>query len=96
MTTLDDSGLPQTRTMFSQRRREQLPGLEELFLGHEMAHMRRNAAVAVYYCDPATCRGVQLSGGMEDPDYSVLRLAPERASGWKRNQAFGFKVRAAQ
>ena len=71
----------------------------------KVRQMQQNPAVAVYYCDPGTFRGVQLSGavemvsdsalkrrlwqdgwetyfptGVDDPDYTVLRLRPESAA----------------
>ena len=136
VTTVDGAGRPQTRAMFNLRRREQFPELRDVFRGHEedfllyfatntssrkVQEIRNNPTVAVYYCDPKTFRGLQLSGavemvsdpalkgrlwqdgweryfpkGVDDPDYTVLRLLPDSATGRISDLPISFRVEAAQ
>ncbi len=80
VTTVDPDGFPQTRAMFNLRRKEQFPGLVDLFKKHrddflvyfttntsspKIAHINRNPKVAVYYCKPSEWRGLMLGGEME-------------------------------
>ena len=132
VTTIDETGRPHTRAMFNLRRKDQFPSLQELFNDHsedfllylgtntssrKVRQILRNPAVAVYYCDPGTFRGMQLSGtmeiisdtalkrrlwqdgweryfprGIEDPDYTVLKMLPDSASGLMGGRPFGFAV----
>lgn len=80
VTTIDPDGFPQTRAMFNLRRKEQFPGLYELFKKHKddflvylttntssgkIAHIRENPKVAIYYCKPSEWRGLLLAGEIE-------------------------------
>ncbi len=80
LTTVDSHGFPQTRAMFNLRRKEQYPGLSELFRKHrddflvyfttntaspKIAQIRKNPKVSVYYCKPGEWRGLMLSGEIE-------------------------------
>lgn len=80
VTTIAPDGFPQTRAMFNLRRKEQFPGLYELFKKHQedflvylttntssgnIAHIRENPKVAIYYCKPSEWRGLMLGGEIE-------------------------------
>lgn len=80
VTTIDQDGFPQTRAMFNLRRKEQFPGLADLFVKHredftiylttntsspKIGQIRKNAKASVYYCRPGEFRGLMLSGEME-------------------------------
>ena len=80
LTTIDRDGFPQTRAMFNLRRKEQFPGLSELFNKHQddfliyfttntssskMVQIKTNPKVSIYYCKPNEWRGLMLSGEIE-------------------------------
>jgi general stress protein 26 len=80
VTTIDQDGFPQTRAMFNLRRKEQFPGLSDLFVTHrddftvyfttntsspKIGQIVKNPKVSVYYCRPSEFRGLMLSGEME-------------------------------
>jgi general stress protein 26 len=121
LATVDDSGRPRIRALCNLRREERYPGTGffcrrapgfTVYFGTtassgKVREILANPNVALYYCDPATFRGLMLAGrmevltdpglrracwqeewrvyypaGPEDPEWVVLRLQPETASGW--------------
>ena len=98
LTTIGRDGYPHTRAMLNLRNRAQYPRLVQLYAGHEtdlltyfttntpslkVAQTAANPKAAVYYCDPATFRGVMLGGDLEVIDDSALRHAVW-TEGWER------------
>lgn len=80
VTTLGPDGFPYTRAMFNLRRKEQFPGLYELFKKNQddflvylttntssgkIAHMKEISKVAIYYCKPSEWKGLMLGGEIE-------------------------------
>ncbi|MFQ6083395.1 MAG: pyridoxamine 5'-phosphate oxidase family protein [Candidatus Aminicenantia bacterium] len=133
LTTIDRDGFPQTRAMFNLRRKEQFPGLSELFDKHQddfliyfttntsslkMDQIKKNPAVSVYYCKPNEWRGLMLGGmieivtdpdlkkaiwqegwemyypgGVDDPDYTILRVFPMFAKYYHQLNLVRFDLR---
>lgn len=98
LTTIGGDGYPRTRAMLNLRNRAQYPHLVPLYAGHEtdlltylstntpslkVAQIRANPKAAVYYCDPATFRGLMLGGHLEVTDDAALRRALW-TEGWER------------
>jgi len=80
LTTIDEEGFPQTRAMFNLRRKEQFPGLADIFKNHhndylvyfttntsspKVAFIRKDPKVSVYYSKASEFRGLMLSGEIE-------------------------------
>ncbi|MDA8210414.1 MAG: pyridoxamine 5'-phosphate oxidase family protein [Clostridia bacterium] len=80
LTTIDYAGFPQTRAMLNLRRKEQYPGLVEVFAQHvedfliyfttntsssKMEQIKKNPNVSVYYSKPRDWRGLMLGGKIE-------------------------------
>ena len=80
VTTIDENGMPHTRSMFNLRNTEQWPRLVALFKKHEkdltillttntssnkVKHLKENQAVSVFYVIPDEWQGVMFGGHME-------------------------------
>ncbi len=80
LTTINGDGYPRTRAMLNLRRKDQYPGLCQLFEKHrgdflayfttntsspKIDQIRRNPKASVYYCQPSEWRGLMLSGEIE-------------------------------
>lgn len=80
VTTLDDSGAPDSRTMFNLRRRSQFPGLAEFNAARgetfatffttntssgKLGQIRRDPRAALLYNKPAEWRSLMLGGTLE-------------------------------
>ena len=80
LTTIDSEGYPITRAMFNLRNKEQFPEFSEFFTKQEdkfviyistntssskVDHIKKNAKIAVYYCDPEEFKGVMFGGEAE-------------------------------
>lgn len=132
LTTIDFEGFPITRAMFNLRNKEQFPELSEFFqqLQHQfdiyistntssskIAHIKKNPAICVYFCDTENFRGFMLGGsveiiidpkvkhnlwldwwtryyskGVDDPDYTLLRLCPKQARYYYKLNQINFKL----
>lgn len=83
LTTIDESGFPQTRAMLNLRNPKQYPALLNLFKKHskdflayfttntssaKIKQIKSNPAVSVYYCRPDKWHGFMLSGNIEIVD----------------------------
>ena len=98
LTTLDETGYPQTRAMLNLRNREQYPGQVHLFSEHQqdlmiyfstntssqkLKQIKLNPRVSVYFCDPGNFHGVMLGGDIEILDDVGIRHAIWN-DGWER------------
>lgn len=94
VSTIAPDGYPQIRAMFNLRRKEQFPGLEELFRKHsedylvyfttntsspKIAHIRKNPKAAVYYCRAGEFRGLMLSG-----EFEIVSDRAEKGRVWQK------------
>lgn len=119
LTTIDHEGFPITRAIFNLKNKEQFPDFSSFFQkqsdeflvfistntsSSKTAHIKKNPAICVYYCDADDFKGFMLGGladiitdleikkeiwldwwdkyylkGVEDPDYSLIRLHPTQA-----------------
>ncbi len=103
VTTIDQEGYPQTRCMFNLRNRSKFPKLIEVFEDHKddfmillttntlsekVAHIKKNPAACLYYCNPDEFHGLMLSGRLQIVDDHRIR---ERLwhEGWERYYATG-------
>ena len=97
VTTIDKDGFPYTRAMFNLRRKEQFPGLYELFKKHQedflvylttntssskIAHIKKNPKVSIYYCKPSEWRGLMLGGEVEIVTDKAIK-EPIWQGGWE-------------
>jgi general stress protein 26 len=104
LTTIDRDGFPQTRAMFNLRRKEQFPGLSEVFDKHnddflvyfttntsssKTGQIKRNHKVSVYYCKPDEWRGLMLSGEIEIVKFEEIKEAIWQG-GWEMYYPKGF------
>ena len=132
LTTIDFNGFPITRGMFNLRNKEQFPEFSEFFQKQQnkfvvfistntsstkVAHIKKNPAICVYYCDPEDFRGLMLGGsaeivndqelkhiiwldwwtryylkGVDDPDYTLLRLQPTHARYYYKLNQVNFEI----
>ena len=132
LTTIDFNGFPITRAMFNLRNKEQFPEFSEYFQKQQnkfvifistntsstkVAHIKKNSAICVYYCDPEDFRGLMLGGsaeivndqklkrtiwldwwtryylkGVDDPDYTLLRLQPKHARYYYKLNQVNFEI----
>lgn len=98
VTNVDPNGFPRTRAMFNLRRKEQFPGVQRLFDGHDddfliyfttntssakTEQISLNPRVSVYYCRPDRGQGLMLSGVIEIVSERNLREAVWQP-GWER------------
>lgn len=122
LTTIDESGYPETRAMLNLRNSEKYPGLTEIFDGQrgdfttyfttntssgKVQRLKANPRACIYYSKPDEWRGLMVAGdieivedpelkkrlwqsgwtmyypgGVEDPDYTILRLRPGFLQGY--------------
>lgn len=90
LSTVDDEGYPETRAMLNLRNPLKYPGLKDFFAAQshpfavyfstntssrKRAHLLNNFKASVYYCDPATWRGLTLIGDIEIVDDPAIKHA---------------------
>ena len=98
VSTIDEGGFPHTRAMFNLRNKAEFPRQAALFTDHQsdlmvylstnssskkLGQIRANPKVCLYYCLPASFRGLMLAGEIEIVDSSEVRKAFWN-EGWER------------
>jgi len=83
LSTIDSEGFPQTRAMGNLRNIKKHPGLREIFRSHADDFL-------IYIGQDGW--EMYWPGGVDDPEYTILRLLPAFAKGWHKGSAFEFKL----
>lgn len=98
LTSIDEKGFPQTRSMFNLRNKQQFPKLVEIFSDHtddfmiyfttntsstKITQMKSNPSVCAFFCNPTEFHSLALTGTIEIIDDAKVREALWH-DGWER------------
>jgi general stress protein 26 len=98
LTSIDEDGFPQTRSMFNLRNKQKFPKLTKIFSDHtqdfmllfttntsstKISQIRNNPSVCVFFCKPAEFHSLALTGTIEIVDDAKIREALWH-DGWER------------